>query len=153
MTHNVIIEKSFKTTRLQGYKVTRLKINKLKKYKRLQMKLETIKKMSEGKIKALNNKSEFTIQCEIVGYCRKKDILCFSVPNEATRNNSKYIKSGVLAGVSDLIVVYNDITYFIELKDYKGRQSNKQKEFESRVKNYHLVRSLDDFKKILAESK
>lgn len=117
------------------------------------MKLESIKKMSETKIKALSNKSEFTIQVEIVAFCRKNDIICFSVPNEATRNNSKYIKSGVLAGVSDLIVLNNGKTYFVELKDYKGRQSDKQKEFEKSIisqgHKYFLVRSLDEFKKIV----
>lgn len=117
------------------------------------MKLENIKKMSESKIKALSNKSEFTIQAEIVAFCRKNNIICFSVPNEATRNNSKYIKSGVLAGVSDLILLHNGKTYFVELKDYKGKQSDKQKEFENIVSlqgfKYFLVRSLDEFKKIV----
>ena len=117
------------------------------------MKLENIKKMSESKIKALSNKSELTIQVEIVDYCRKNNIICFSVPNEATRNNSKYIKSGVLAGVSDLILLHNKKTYFVELKDYKGRQSDKQKDFENIVSlqgfKYFLVRSLDEFKKII----
>ena len=109
--------------------------------------------MSESKIKALSNKSEFTIQVEIVDYCRKNNIICFSVPNEATRNNSKYIKSGVLAGVSDLICINDGKVLFIELKDYKGKQSDKQKEFEKSIisqgLNYFLVRSLDEFKKIV----
>jgi hypothetical protein len=117
------------------------------------MKLESIKKMSETKIKALSNKSEFTIQVEIVAFCRKNDIICFSVPNEATRNNSKYIQSGVLAGVSDLIVINNGKTHFVELKDYKGKQSEKQKEFEKSIisqgHKYFLVRSLEEFKKIV----
>ena len=117
------------------------------------MKLESIKKMSESKIKALSNKSEFTIQVEIVDYCRKNNIICFSVPNEATRNNSKYIKSGVLAGVSDLICIIDGKVLFIELKDYKGKQSVKQKDFEkiiiSQGFQYFLVRSLDEFKKIV----
>jgi hypothetical protein len=117
------------------------------------MKLESIKKMSESKIKALSNKSEFTIQVEIVDYCRKNNIICFSVPNEATRNNSKYIKSGVLAGVSDLICINDGKVLFIELKDYKGKQSDKQKEFEKSIisqgLNYFLVRTIDEFKKIV----
>lgn len=121
------------------------------------MKLESIIKMSEAKIKALSNKSEFTIQVEIVAFCRKNDIICFSVPNEATRNNSKYIQSGVLAGVSDLIVLNNGKTHFVELKDYKGKQSEKQKEFENKVISqgfeYFLVRSLDEFKKIVIFTK
>ena len=121
------------------------------------MKLESIKKMSESKIKALSNKSEFTIQVEIVDYCRKNNIICFSVPNEATRNNSKYIKSGVLAGVSDLICINDGEVLFIELKDYKGKQSEKQKDFEKSIisqgLNYFLVRTLDEFKKIVIFTK
>lgn len=114
------------------------------------MKLESIKNMSLNKIQALSNKSEFTIQVEIVAYCKKIGLICFSVPNEATRNNSKYLKSGVLAGVSDLIVIQNGVVYFVELKDFKGKQSEKQKEFEKLVSlqglNYYVVRSLDEFK-------
>lgn len=117
------------------------------------MNIESIKKMSESKIKALSNKSEFTIQVEIVEFCRKNNIICFSVPNEATRNNSKYIKSGVLAGVSDLICINNGKVLFVEIKDYKGKQSDKQKDFEKLIisndLNYYLVRSLDEFKKIV----
>ena len=114
------------------------------------MKLDSIKKMSESKIKALSNKSEFTIQVEIVDYCKKNNIICFSVPNEATRNNSKYIKSGVLAGVSDLIILKDGECLFVELKDYKGKQSDKQKEFEKIVSlqgfKYYVVKSLEEFK-------
>lgn len=119
------------------------------------MKLENIKLMSESKIKALKNKSEFTIQVEIIAYCRKNNITCFSVPNEATRNNSKYIKSGVMAGVSDLICLVNGKTLFIELKDYKGKQSEKQKEFEKIVSlqgfKYYVVKSLEEFKQKLKQ--
>ena len=113
------------------------------------MKIDSIKKMSLNKIQTLNNKSEYTIQVEIVNYCRKNNIICFSVPNEATRNNSKYIKSGVLAGVSDLIVIHKGQVLFIELKDFKGKQSEKQKEFEEKIKKeglfYKIVRSIDEF--------
>ena len=116
------------------------------------MKLEKIKKMSEKQLSQITEKSEYDIQCEIINYCRLNKILCFAVPNEATRNNSKYIKSGVLSGVSDLILVIDKVS-FVEVKNRSGKQSEKQKEFQNKVEllgfKYYLVRSLDDFKKLL----
>ena len=116
------------------------------------MKLEKIKKMSEKQLSQITEKSEYDIQCEIINYCRLNKILCFAVPNEATRNNSKYIKSGVLSGVSDLILVIDKVS-FVEVKNRSGKQSEKQKEFQNKVEllgfKYYLVRSLEDFKKLL----
>jgi hypothetical protein len=61
----------------------------------------------------------------------------------------KLKSTGVVAGVSDLIVLLPNRCLFIEVKTEIGRQSDKQKEFEQIVKNlgfdYQLVRSLDDF--------
>lgn len=62
------------------------------------------------------------------------------------------IAIGMLPGVSDLIVVQPDRVMFVEVKDYKGLQRPNQIIFEQKVKalgyDYHLVRSLDDFKRI-----
>ena len=117
------------------------------------MKLDRIKKLSEKQLSSMVAKSEFDIQCEIVNYCRLNKITCFSVPNEATLNNSKYIKSGLMPGVSDLIVLLPNVALFVEVKTMVGRQSDKQKEFESIVTGlgfkYFLVRSLEDFKSII----
>jgi hypothetical protein len=55
-----------------------------------------------------------------------------------------------MSGVSDLIVVLNGKTIFIELKTEIGIQSQKQKDFESKIKElnqeYYLIRSLEQFK-------
>lgn len=79
----------------------------------------------------------------------------FSVPNGGTRNKIEAIKlksTGLLAGVSDLIVVMDRII-FVEVKTPTGKQSPKQKDFENIVKDlgyeYYLVRSLDEFKTII----
>lgn len=116
------------------------------------MKLEKIKKMSEKQLSQITEKSEYDIQCEIVNFCKLNKILCFSVPNEATRNNSRYIKSGVLPGVSDLIIIRDEV-FFIEVKNQSGKQSEKQKEFQNKVEllgfKYYLVRSLEDFCSLL----
>lgn len=107
--------------------------------------------------------SEDKIQQEIVlwfknNYCLKHHnprYCIFSVPNGGTRNKLEAIRlksTGLLAGVSDLIVLYDKL-YFIEVKTDKGRQSDKQKDFEKVVSSlgyeYKLVRSLDDFKRII----
>ena len=59
--------------------------------------------------------------------------------------------TGVVAGVSDLIIIQPNRIIFIELKTEKGVQSNEQKSFEKKVKNlgfeYYLIRSMDEFKK------
>jgi hypothetical protein len=117
------------------------------------MKLENIQKKTISQLKDLGKKSEENIQKEIINYCKIHKILIFCVPNEATRNNSKYLGMGVLAGVSDLVVVVQNKIIFVELKNHKGIQSEKQKAFESKVDNlghkYILIRSLEEFKKLL----
>ena len=92
-------------------------------------------------------------------YCLKHHnnrFMIFSVPNGGTRNviEAKKLKAtGLLAGVSDLIIVLDGKVLFIELKNENGIQSNTQKDFEARVTNlnhnYYLVRSLDQFKQII----
>jgi len=117
------------------------------------MKLENIKKKSLKELQNLGKKSEETIQKEIVNYCKLNKILIFCVPNEATRSNSKFIGMGVLPGVSDLILVLQNKVTFVELKTHKGIQSEKQKEFEVSIDNlshqYIIIRSLDEFKKLI----
>ena len=81
--------------------------------------------------------------------------LIFSVANESTYKNKTFKNTGTMAGVSDLIVVLNGKTIFVELKTEIGVQSEKQKIFESKIKelnqNYYLIRSLEQFKKIICE--
>jgi hypothetical protein len=103
-------------------------------------------------------KSEGKIQQEIVMYFRNKNLnnnrLIFSVPNE--RSNAKeqirMVATGLYSGVSDLIVVTEKNITFVEVKDAVGVQSQRQKEFETKIKDlgykYYLVRSLEDFMEI-----
>ena len=78
--------------------------------------------------------------------------LCFAVPNGGSRNaveGANMKKEGVLAGVSDLIVIADHKVLFVEMKTRKGRQQDTQKEFQHRVEvlgfRYVVCRSLDDF--------
>ena len=95
---------------------------------------------------------ELNIQSDIVSYLRLNNILVFSVPNGsyfarvATRMLMR--RSGLLSGVSDLIIVLKNKVVFAEIKTPKGRQSDNQKEFEHKVTklgfSYEIWRSLDD---------
>ena len=86
--------------------------------------------------------SEAKIQQEIVvwfknNYCLKhhNNRCCiFSVPNEAGYKNRNFKLTGMMPGVSDLIIVIPNKTIYIELKTETGRQSPKQKEFEEIIK-------------------
>lgn len=77
----------------------------------------------------------------------------FSVPNGGSRNilEAKTLKAtGVVAGVSDLIILIPNRCIFVELKTETGKQSDKQKDFENVVSDlgfeYYLIRSLEEFK-------
>jgi hypothetical protein len=64
--------------------------------------------------------------------------------------------TGVVAGVSDMIIISPKKIIFIEVKTETGKQSPDQKDFEQKVKSmgydYFLVRSLDQFKAIINEN-
>ena len=82
--------------------------------------------------------------------------LIFSIPNGGTRNIREamtFKATGLLKGASDLVVIFpNGKLCFIELKTDKGIQSVEQKDFEQRITKagyeYHLIRSLDQFKEL-----
>ena len=104
-------------------------------------------------------KTEAKIQQEIIEWYRanhyKKGVI-FSVPNERTGGYvamKPLLLTGLLSGVSDLIVVESGRVLFIEVKNEKGKQSAKQIKFQMNVENlnhiYHLVRTLEDFIKII----
>lgn len=91
-------------------------------------------------------------------YCLKNKNprgIMFSVPNELAGSNKLSMiqakSMGLISGVSDTIILLpNGKIIFCEFKDEKGRQSDKQKEFEeilTKLKHeYILVRSLEQFK-------
>jgi len=115
-----------------------------------------------------NKREEDILQSEIVkwynnNYClsifEKRGII-FSVPNGGTRNKIEAMvlkATGLLAGVSDLIVILpNSKILFVELKNDKGTQREKQLDFENRIKElnlpYYLIRSLEQFKTIIYDN-
>lgn len=82
-------------------------------------------------------------------------LLMFSVPNEGKNaiEQSRKKQIGMLSGVSDTIIIFENRVVFCEFKDDKGKQSDRQKDFQERVEKlgheYWIVRSLDEFKQLL----
>lgn len=84
---------------------------------------------------------ESNFQIQVVTFLRNYGFLVFAVPNSSSgkltqRQGALLKKEGLLAGVSDLIIVLQKRVIFAELKNLQGtgRQSDKQKEFERAVK-------------------
>jgi len=80
----------------------------------------------------------------------------FAVPNGGQRNKSVAAKlkyEGVRRGVSDLILIHNSKTYFIEVKTPKGTQSDNQKEFEQCVVKqgflYIIIKTFEEFESFI----
>lgn len=79
--------------------------------------------------------------------------MLFAVPNGGERDalQAKILKmTGVVSGVSDLILLWNGRAYLLELKKPSGGvQSKNQKEFERQAKEnnfyYTIIKSLERF--------
>lgn len=105
--------------------------------------------------------NEDILQAEIFkwyfnNFCTKENELphiIFSVPNGGYRSKSEAMKfkaTGLLSGVSDLIIVQPNKTIFCELKILTGKQSPQQVDFQNKVTalgfEYWIIRSLEEFK-------
>lgn len=76
----------------------------------------------------------------------------FACPNGGSRNRLEAInmkRSGVLAGVSDLIIIAKRAVLFVKMKTKTGRQRENQKTFQSNIERlgfeYKICRSLSSF--------
>lgn len=85
----------------------------------------------------------------------------FSIPNEAIQKMgwkqiAKFKATGLSSGVSDTIIMLPGKILFVEFKTFTGRQSKSQKEFQTISEKlgfeYHICRSLEDFKYIVNEN-
>lgn len=96
-------------------------------------------------------------------YCLPKHnprCLIFSVPNGGKRDarEAKRLKdTGLLPGVSDLIIIHMGVLMFVEVKKpYGGRQEPAQLEFQNRVERigykYAIVRSLEELTILLSNT-
>lgn len=112
-----------------------------------------------------NKQEEDILQAEIVkwynnNYClnyHKNRGVIFSVPNGGNRNKTEAMKlkaTGLLAGVSDLIVILpNSKVLFVEVKFGNNKQQQNQIEFQEKIESlnhkYYVVYSLEQFKNIV----
>ena len=99
---------------------------------------------------------EFDIQKECVEWFRKnyRNAVIFAVPNEGCVQRMNHFRQlGLLRGVSDVVVLLPTRIIFIEFKSETGTQSRFQKGFQNKVERmgyeYHICRSLADFKTLL----
>jgi hypothetical protein len=81
----------------------------------------------------------------------------FLVHNNApTKVQASQLKAmGMVAGVSDTVLLWQGKAYLIEFKVEKGRQSEVQKEWQRKVEGhgfeYRIIRSLEEFKEFINE--
>ena len=87
-----------------------------------------------------------------------KRAIVFSVPNEAKRSPvmaSRLKKSGMLPGVTDLVIVKEGRAHFLEVKTEKGKLSGAQLEFrelcKARGAPWAVVRSPEEARRQLEE--
>lgn len=104
---------------------------------------------------------EHNLQIQVINLLRNYyGLYVFAVPNGGSRNlyEARNLKNeGVMAGVSDLILVLNGVVIFLELKAGRNKQQETQKIFEKKVKGlghqYYVVRSIEDVMEILDKNK
>lgn len=97
-------------------------------------------------------KEEHYLQVAIHNLLTFYKIVHFAVPNGSLRNVkvARALKAeGVMAGVSDLVIVLPNRIVFVEIKNgKKGVQSDAQKEFQQTVEGlgfeYVIFRTIDD---------
>lgn len=82
--------------------------------------------------------------------------LLFAVPNGGARSSTEgklFKLTGVVAGVSDMLLMINCETFCFELKNEFGYQSDKQKAWQKKVERegfkYYIIRDLEEFKNIV----
>lgn len=91
-------------------------------------------------VKKRNSYLEASFQSNVVRFLRSQGFYVFAVPNASSgklnlKQGAMLKREGLLAGVSDLIIVLQNRVVFVELKNPngKGYQSDTQKAFESEV--------------------
>lgn len=81
--------------------------------------------------------------------------MLFHVQNKARNaiEGSKFKALGVVAGVSDFVLILHGSVWFIELKEGDGKQSNEQVTFMAKVEQrrhqYRIVRTFEEFKSLI----
>lgn len=104
--------------------------------------------------KPLHPEQDLQVSCVEWFNQNYKNYVVYSVPNEAVRSQyGKFKKMGLLAGVSDLVLLFPaGKSVYVELKSDTGVQKRQQAVFERKITNlgfkYFICRSLEEFKEI-----
>jgi hypothetical protein len=82
--------------------------------------------------------------------------LLFAVPNGGARSiieGKLFKETGVVSGISDLLLMVDTETFCFELKNIYGHQSDNQKRWQKLVERegfkYYIIRDLEEFKNIV----
>ena len=124
-----------------------------------------LKLQSKTKIRSKPNNDEHKLQSAAFKWFRLQypDMAhnLFAIPNAAKRTAriGAYMKEeGLLPGVADVVLMKSNRFYgacFFEFKTKTGRQSDSQKEWESKITQdgykYVIIRSLDEFRKVVKQ--
>jgi hypothetical protein len=91
--------------------------------------------------------SEHQIQTQIIEYLETKHVFFYRQNTGGAKFGNYYVKFGI-PGAPDIVAVIKGHFFGIEVKDVKGKQSEKQIEFMNKLRyaggTYILARSLDD---------
>ena len=103
---------------------------------------------------------ESRIQADIVKHLHERGLFCHSIPNEQGHGNAirtgQLISMGMWPGVADLVIwISPGKIAYLEIKNEKGRQSDRQIQFQQRCLDngfpYAVVRSVEDVDRFLGE--
>lgn len=103
--------------------------------------------------------SEIKLQSECFilhwnNYPSERGLLCYNLNNSANKIQGNQNKAlGLIKGRSDMVYYKTGKAIMLEFKTETGKQSKEQKEWQLLVESqgfeYHIIRSLEDFKKII----
>ena len=87
-------------------------------------------------------------------YPDRRDFLYHNFNNPPNAIQGAKLKTlGLIRGVADMTLLHGGKVYFIELKTFEGRQSQRQKDWELSVTRegfpYLVIRSLESFKELI----
>ena len=129
---------------------------------RAKMRGEVVAKEHKPKRKNKHEESDMQQRCVAWFRFQYKRELLFAVPNggkspgtakERAIAGKRLEKEGVLAGVSDLILVCDGSVTFLEAKTEDGTQSDEQRLFQAMAEAmgwpYFIFRSLEEFQRIV----
>ena len=107
-------------------------------------------------------RSEKEIEDEILTYLKfRDDVFAFKVQTQAQYDPKlgiyRKLNKWVFQGTADILALTHGCFVAFEVKSETGRQTDAQKEFEQKIKqfggHYYLVRCLSDVQKALGEVK